>query len=118
MRIKNIPCEKKKLLCNSYLHLTTMLKPGSRVSMLSLFSCVQLFVTLWTVACQSPLTMGFSRQEYSVGCHALLQGTFPTRSNPGLPHCRWLLYHLCHHRSPGNLIACLSNFNEQIFTES
>ena len=28
-----------------------------------------------------------------VGCHALLQGTFPTQGlNPGLPHCRWILY--------------------------
>ena len=27
-----------------------------------------------------------------VGCHALLQGVFPTQgSNPGLPHCRWIL---------------------------
>ena len=32
--------------------------------MLSHFSCVRLFVTLWTVACQAPLSMGFSRQEY------------------------------------------------------
>ena len=31
---------------------------------LSHFSCVQLFVTLWTVACQAPLSLGFSRQEY------------------------------------------------------
>ena len=28
------------------------------------FSCVWLFVTLWTVAYQAPLSMGFSRQEY------------------------------------------------------
>ena len=27
-------------------------------------SHVQLFVTLWTVACQAPLSVGFSRQEY------------------------------------------------------
>ena len=27
-------------------------------------SCDQLFVTLWTVACQCPLSMEFSRQEY------------------------------------------------------
>ena len=27
-------------------------------------SCVQLFVTPWTVACQAPLSMEFSRQEY------------------------------------------------------
>ena len=33
-----------------------------------------------------------------VGCHALLQGIFPTQgSNPGLPHCRWVLYCLNHH---------------------
>ena len=31
---------------------------------LSHFSCVWLFATLWTVACQAPLSMGFSRQEY------------------------------------------------------
>ena len=32
-----------------------------------------------------------------VGCHVLLQGTFPTQgSNPGLPHCRQILYHLSH----------------------
>ena len=30
----------------------------------SCFSCVQLFVTPWMVACQAPLSMGFSRQEY------------------------------------------------------
>ena len=31
---------------------------------LSRFSCVQLCATLWTVACQATLSMGFSRQEY------------------------------------------------------
>ena len=32
-----------------------------------------------------------------VGCHALLQGLFPTQGlNPGLPHCRQFLYHLRH----------------------
>ena len=31
---------------------------------LSHFSCVWLFATLWTVAHQVPLSMGFSRQEY------------------------------------------------------
>ena len=32
--------------------------------MLSCFSRVRLCVTLWTVACQAPLSMEFSRQEY------------------------------------------------------
>ena len=35
---------------------------------LSHFSRVRLFATLWTVARQVPLTIGFSRQEYGVGC--------------------------------------------------
>ena len=35
--------------------------------MLSHFSCVRLFVTLWTVAHQDPLSMGFSRQKYWSG---------------------------------------------------
>ena len=36
-----------------------------------------------------------------VGCHALLQGIFPTQgSNPGLPHCRPILYRLSNHGSP------------------
>ena len=33
--------------------------------------------------------------------HDLLQGIFPTQgSNPGLPHCRQILYHLYHQGSP------------------
>ena len=36
----------------------------SSAPMLSPFSRVRLFVTLWTVAHQAPLSMGFSRQEY------------------------------------------------------
>ena len=32
-----------------------------------------------------------------LGCHALLQGIFPTQgSNPGLPHCRQILHWLNH----------------------
>ena len=31
------------------------------------FSRFQLFVTLWTVACQAPLSKGFSKQEYWSG---------------------------------------------------
>ena len=39
-----------------------------------------------------------------VGCHALLQGIFPTQgSNPGLLHCRRILYRLSHQGSPLSL---------------
>ena len=36
-----------------------------------------------------------------MGYHALLQGISPTQGlNPGLPHCRRILYHLSHQGSP------------------
>ena len=49
--------------------------------MLSHFSCAQLFVILWTVACQALLSMGFSRQEYWSGLPCPLPGDLP---NPGV----------------------------------
>ena len=40
-------------------------------------------------------------QNTGVGSCSLLQGIFPTQgSNPGLPHCRWILYQLNHKGSP------------------
>ena len=45
-------------------HLTSI---RTHACMLSHFIHVQLFGTPWTVACQVPLSMGFSRQEYWSG---------------------------------------------------
>ena len=43
-----------------------------------------------------------------VGCHAHLQGICPTQgSNLGLPHCRWILYHLSHQESP-RILECVA----------
>ena len=43
----------------------------------------------------------FPGQSTGVGSLSLLQGIFPTqRSNPGLPHCGWILYQLSHKGSP------------------
>ena len=45
--------------------------------------------------------MGYAGQNTGVESLSLLQGIFPTQgSNPGLPHCRWILYHLSHKRNP------------------
>ena len=44
-------------------------------------SRVQLFATPWTVTCQAPLSMGFSRQEYWSGLPCLPPGHLP---NPGI----------------------------------
>ena len=43
------------------------LPPSLLLHVLSHFSHVPLFATLWTVAHQAPLSMGFSRQEYWSG---------------------------------------------------
>ena len=46
----------------------------------------------------------FPGQNTGVGSLSLLQGIFPTQGlNPGLPHCRWILYQLSHKGSPRTL---------------
>ena len=72
---------------HTYTHTHTHTYIYMRACKLSHFSCVRFFATLWTVAHQAPLSMGFSRQEYWWGISPLLQGIFPT-SNPGLLHRR------------------------------
>ena len=49
--------------------------------MLSHFSWIQLFLTLWTVAHQAPLSMGFFRQEYWSGLPCPPPGDLP---DPGI----------------------------------
>ena len=49
----------------------------SRACMLSCFSHVRVFVNPWTVACQAPLFMGFSRQEYWSGLPCPPPGDLP-----------------------------------------
>ena len=48
---------------------------ASIVAVVQSLSCVRLFVSLWTLACHAPLSMGFPRQKYWSGCHFLLQGS-------------------------------------------
>ena len=62
------------------------------------------------IDCSSP---GSSDHEYSSGknigvdCHALLQGIFPIQVwNPGLLHCRLILYHLSHQGRP-RILQCV-----------
>ena len=57
--------------------------------------------TPWTAACQAPLSTGFSRQEYWSGLPCPPQGIFPTQGlNPGLRHCRRILYQLSYREVP------------------
>ena len=48
---------------------------------LSRFSCVQLYVILWTLALQAPLSMGYCRQEYWSGLSCPPPGDLP---DPGI----------------------------------
>ena len=58
----------------------------------------------WTVGPKSPLSWAFSGKNTGVGCHFLLQEILPTQGlNPGLPHCRQMLYCLSHQ---GSTYAC------------
>ena len=67
-----------------------------RACLLSCFNSVQLFATLWTVAAQDPLSLGFSRQEYWSWLPSPSPGDL---SNPGSNPC--LLYFL--HWQAGSL---------------
>ena len=55
--------------------------PDLSACRLSHFNRVWLFVTLWTIARQAPLSMGFSRQEYCSGLPCPPPGDLP---NPGI----------------------------------
>ena len=54
-------------LLYSYAFLRVCLTMCTHACMLNHFSHVWLFATLWTIACQAPLPMGFSRQDYWSG---------------------------------------------------
>ena len=44
---------------------------------LSHFSHIQFFETLWTIAPQAPVSIGFSRQEYLIGLPCPSPGDLP-----------------------------------------
>ena len=58
-------------------------------------SCSVVSDSLWPNGLDSP--WNFPGQTTGVGSLSLLQGILPTQgSNPGLLHCRWILYQLSH----------------------
>ena len=58
-------------------------------------------VTPWTVAHQALCPLNSPGKNTGVGCHSLLQETFPTQGlNLGLLHCRQILYHLSYREVP------------------
>ena len=77
-------------------------------------------MTLWTVACKIPLSMGFSRQEYWSGLPCLPPGDLP---DPGIEPVSLLSPELLadslHTEPPGiQFIHCLGNYTHTNNTNS
>ena len=80
-------------------------------------SCV-----LYSKSCNNPLRLTI--QTDGLGQVSLLQGIFPTQgSNPGLPHCRRILYQLSHQGSPltysiykANAVYTMRGWNSRVKT--
>ena len=71
--LPGLPSIHPSSLCNKLLFCVQ----GVCACVVSCFSCVRLLATLWTVACHTPLSMGFSRQEYWSGLSCPLPGYLP-----------------------------------------
>ena len=103
-------------LASSLTHSHSSMAPGESRPSSATYTLCDLVLCLVTQSCPtlcnpmdcSPPGSSVHRDSPSkntgVGCHALLQGIFPTHgSNLGLLHCRWILYHLSHQESPRTL---------------
>ena len=110
--------QKKTCLSTKCAMINMILIKQNFVLMLNIYVCmcpknrlsgVQLFVTLWTIACQAFLSWDSPGKNTGVGCHALLQGIFPTQGlNPyllRLLHCRQILYHWATGKAPQNILC-------------
>ena len=84
---------------HSYQSLPTVAGPSSYNLSVNL-SVINTFFPFkhWVVKMQIYIYTG---KNTGVGSHSVLQGIFPIQgSNPGLLHCRQILYHLSHQGSP------------------
>ena len=86
-----VQCAGSSLLCSGFLYAAMCLVTQSCLTLRSPMDCSP---PGFSVHGDSP------GQNTGVGSHALLQRIFPTQgSNPGLLHCRQILYYLSHRRS-------------------
>ena len=96
----------------------TTVPPGKPYFLvLSHFSHVQLFATLWTIACQVSLSMGFCRQEYWSWLPCPPPRDLPKLGDP----CLWYLLHwqagslpLTPPGKPHFVVAHLFNMTEEV----
>ena len=102
-------------VCSNYtdLHETLLLSQHPLLKRLPFSYCVFLTTLMkinglsvkvtqaWPTLCDPmDCTWNSPGQNIGLGSRSLLQGIFPTQgSNPGLLHCRQILYHLSHQES-------------------
>ena len=89
--------------------------------LLSCFSCVQIFVTPWTVGHQAPCPRDSLGKNTTMGCYALLQGIFPIQGlKPSLLillHWQAGSYHYLHLGSPHLPISSVQ-FSHSVMSNS
>ena len=74
--------------------------------LLNCFSCVSCFVTLWAIACQAPLSVGFSRQEYWSGLPCPPpRGSFQPRALTQVSHIAGRFFIVWATREEGDFVA-------------
>ena len=89
----------------------TQLCDWTELLVLSHLSHFQLLVTPWTVTCQAPLSMGFSRQNYWNGLPFLSPGDLPDLGiEPVLLHWQRDSLPLSHVESPSVQVLVYSSF--------
>ena len=81
----------------------------TRLCVLSHFSPLWLFATLWTVVHQPPPSMGFSRQEYWIGLPFPSPGDLPDPGVEGLLSCIGRGFFTAEPPGSPSLLQCLSS---------
>ena len=75
--------------------------PRCRMELCLVQSCLNLCDPMYYSPPGSSIHRDSPGKYTGVGCHTALQGIFPIQgSNPDLPHCKQILYHLSHQGSP------------------
>ena len=83
----------------------------------SMLSPIWLFANPWTVTCQSPSSVEFSKQEHWSGCHFLLQGIFLSQGlNLNLLH--WMADSLPLHHLGSTWNISSVQFNHSVMSDS
>ena len=98
--------EEETLLPTMFLSLSKLELVYLKVKWRESVSRIWFSATPWTVGCQVPQSMEFSRQEFWSGLSFLSPGDLPdSRIEPMLLHCKQILYHLSHQGRPFHLLT-------------